>query len=110
MAHVELHRHPEISDATVYVVTEDGSFVGTAASFPSGSDREVVVWIADHARGRGAGTEALRLVLSLEPERPLYTRATAGDAASLAIIERAGFTPTEDHAQSARYVLLPVLE
>lgn len=108
MGHVELHRQPESADATVYVVTEDGSFVGTAASFSSGSDREIVLWLADHARGRGVGSTALGVLLSHEAERPLYTRPPVGDAAAIALLERAGFGAIPD--DPARYVLLPVLE
>lgn len=75
-----------------FVVTEHGGFAGTAAAFTVDGDREVTYWIARHAWGRGVATEALRLLISREPMRPLYARVAAHNAASIAVLERSGFT------------------
>lgn len=79
-------------DVLTLVVTEDGGFAGTAAAFTVDGDREVSFWIARHARGRGVATEALRLLVSREPTRPLFARAAAHNAASIAVLEHNGFT------------------
>ncbi|MFB7891916.1 GNAT family N-acetyltransferase [Microbacterium sp. NPDC056044] len=75
-----------------FVVTENGGFAGTAASFTVDGDREVTYWIARHAWGRGVATQALRLLVSREPIRPLFARAAAHNAASIAVLTKVGFT------------------
>ena len=74
----------------LYVVTENGGFAGTAALFSVDGDREVTYWIARHAWGRGVATEALRLLVSREPERPLFARVAAHNAASIAVLDQGG--------------------
>lgn len=74
------------------VVTENGGFAGTAASFDVAGGREVSFWIARQAWGRGVASEALRLLVSREPVRPLYARAAAHNTGSIAVLERNGFT------------------
>lgn len=80
---------PEVA---TYVVTENGGFAGTAALFSADGDREVTYWIARHAWGRGVATEALRVLVSREPERPLFARVAAHNAASIAVLTKVGFT------------------
>jgi RimJ/RimL family protein N-acetyltransferase len=79
-------------DVDLFVVTERGGFAGTAALFTVDGEREVTCWIAHHAWGRGVATEALRLLTTREPIRPLFARAAVGDAAWIAVLERGGFT------------------
>lgn len=80
------------ADVAMYVVTENGGFAGTAAVFSADGDREVTYWIARHAWGRGVATEALRVLVSREPERPLFARVAAHNAASIAVLAKVGFT------------------
>lgn len=79
-------------DVGCYIVTENGGFAGTAAAFTVDGDREVSFWLARHAWGRGIGTEALRLLVSREAERPLYARAAVHNLASIAVLTKCGFT------------------
>lgn len=79
-------------DVLSFVVTENGGFAGTAASFTIDGDREVTYWIARHAWGRGVATAALRLLISREPIRPLFARAAAHNAGSIAALTKVGFT------------------
>lgn len=79
-------------DVAYFVVTEDGGFAGTAAAFTVGEDREVTYWIARHAWGRGVATEALHQLVTHEAVRPLFARTAAGNAASIAVLRKAGFT------------------
>jgi RimJ/RimL family protein N-acetyltransferase len=108
---------PEVS---MFVVTENGGFAGTAAVFTVEDDREVTYWIARHAWGRGVATEALRILVSREPERPLFARVATHNAASLAVLTKLGFTEVSrdiDFAPGAGreveeivMVLVPTLE
>lgn len=79
-------------DASYLVVTERGGFAGTAAVFTIDGDREVSYWIARHAWGRGVATEALRLLVSREPIRPLFARVATHNTRSIAVLEKCGFT------------------
>jgi len=79
--------------ASLHVVTEDGGFAGTAGTFSTTEgDRELTYWIARHAWGRGVATAVVELLIANEPERPLFARVAAHNAASLAALQRAGFT------------------
>ena len=84
-------RQRSSDDVRFFVVTENGGFAGTAGAFTVDGDREVTYWIARHAWGRGVASEALRLLVSREPTRPLFARAAAHNAASIAVLERNGF-------------------
>ena len=75
-----ISRERSSPDVELFVVTERGGFAGTAALFTVDGDREVTCWIAHHAWGRGVATEALRLLTTREPIRPLFARAAVGDA------------------------------
>lgn len=85
-------RQRAADDVLTLVVTENGGFAGTAAAFTVDGDREVSFWIARHAWGRGVATAALRLLISREPVRPLFARAAAHNAGSIAVLKKAGFT------------------
>lgn len=85
-------RERAAADVSMYVVTEDGGFAGTAAVFTVEGDREVTYWIARHAWGRGVATDALRVLVSREPERPLFARVATDNAASRAVLTKVGFT------------------
>jgi len=105
---------------TLFVVTENGGFAGTAGAFTTDGDREVTYWITRHARGRGVATEALRLLVSREPTRPLFARVASHNARSIAVLERAGFTEVSRmmsfapgvgrEVEERVYSLLPALE
>ena len=82
-------------DVSMWVVTENGGFAGTAALFTVDGDREVTYWIAPHASGRGVATQALRLLVAREPERPLFARCAGHNLASLAVLNKVGFTEVE---------------
>lgn len=85
-------RQRAAADVAYFVVTENGGFAGTAAVFTVDGDRELSFWLARHAWGRGVATEAVRHVISREPERPLFARAAAHNAASIAVLTKVGFT------------------
>jgi len=109
------------ADGVLYlVVTENGGFAGSIASFTIDGDREVTYWLARHAWGRGIATEAVRLLISREPERPLFARAAAHNIGSIAVLEKNGFTEVSrntDYApglgreiEEVVFTLLPALD
>ena len=87
-----IERQRAMADVLSFVVTENGGFAGTAASFTVDGDREVTYWIARHAWGRGVATAAVRHLISREPIRPLFARVAAHNAASIAVLTKVGFT------------------
>ncbi|HEX4789335.1 MAG TPA: GNAT family N-acetyltransferase [Actinospica sp.] len=74
-------------------VTRDGELVGTVASFVIAGETEVTYWIDRTAWGQGIASKALELLVGLQPARPLYARAASDNAASLRVLEKAGFIP-----------------
>ncbi|SIT85502.1 Protein N-acetyltransferase, RimJ/RimL family [Microbacterium sp. RU33B] len=107
-------------DVAYFVVTERGGFAGTIAAFTIDGDREVSYWIARHAWGRGVATEALRLLVSREAERPLFARVATHNVRSIAVLEKNGFTEVSRDVDFAPglgrdteeivYALLPALD
>ncbi|OIJ86619.1 GNAT family N-acetyltransferase [Streptomyces colonosanans] len=82
------------SDITARTVLADGAVVGNAAVYGEPGEREVTYWIDRACWGRGIATTALRILLEQVPERPLYARAAADNAASRRVLEKCGFEET----------------
>ncbi|MFP3990472.1 GNAT family N-acetyltransferase [Streptomyces sp. E11-3] len=82
------------SDDVVRTVLADGDVVGSAAVYGAPGEREVTYWIDRPYWGRGLATATLRALLDLVPERPLYARAAADNAASIRVLEKCGFVVT----------------
>ncbi|MER5180594.1 GNAT family N-acetyltransferase [Streptomyces sp. NPDC002896] len=82
------------SSDVVRTVLADGDVVGSAAVYGEPGEREVTYWIDRAYWGRGIATAALRELLALVPERPLYARAAADNAGSRRVLEKCGFGVT----------------
>ena len=72
-------------------VTLDGALVGTTSSFVVDGDTEITYWIDRSVWGRGVAGRALAALFDLVPDRPLHARAAGDNAASLRVLQRAGF-------------------
>ncbi|MEU6095686.1 GNAT family N-acetyltransferase [Streptomyces sp. NPDC047079] len=81
-------------DVDVRTVLADGDVVGHAAVYGEPGEREVTYWIDRAHWGRGIATAALRMLLEQVPERPLYARAAADNAASGRVLRKCGFEET----------------
>ncbi|GAA1921372.1 GNAT family N-acetyltransferase [Microbacterium aoyamense] len=113
-------RNRAAGDVLYLIVTDNGGFAGSIAAFTLDGDREVSYWLARHAWGRGIATEALRLLISREPERPLFARVAAHNTGSIAVLEKNGFTEVSRDVAFAPglgrdteeivYALLPALD
>ncbi|MFG2355635.1 GNAT family N-acetyltransferase [Streptomyces sp. NPDC048521] len=79
------------SSDVLRTVLADGVVAGNAAVYGVAGEREVTYWIDRAYWGRGVATAALRALLAEVPERPLYARAAADNAASLRVLGKCGF-------------------
>ena len=112
-------RNRALQGVLQFVVTENGRFVGTAATFNVETDREVSYWIAHYAWGRGVATAAMQLLISLDPVRPLHARVAVHNGASRAVLEKCGFTEVSRGSgfasgvgrdvEEIQYVLMPAI-
>jgi RimJ/RimL family protein N-acetyltransferase len=81
---------PEIRHSAI---TSDDRLVGTIASFVSEGATEVTYWIDRSFWGQGIATRALGLLLEELSVRPIRARAASDNAASLRVLQKAGFQP-----------------
>lgn len=90
------------ADRRLYVILAEGRECGSARLDLAGGEAEVSIHLAPGYRGRGVGRAALeRLAETAFGELGvgrLVARVKAGNAASLAAFERAGFTRVVDGA------------
>ncbi len=89
------HWHRILHDGTVInkTVVWDGKVAGNIGRF---LDREfgkpeVTYWIGREYWGRGIATEALRVFLEENAERPVFARAADDNRASIRVMEKCGF-------------------
>jgi RimJ/RimL family protein N-acetyltransferase len=88
-----VHRSRVRADPSVVerVIEADGTIAGTIASFRIDDRTEVTYWIDRALWGRGIASAALQSLLSITTERPVFARAATDNAASLRVLEKAGF-------------------
>jgi RimJ/RimL family protein N-acetyltransferase len=79
-------------DVTMRAVTRDGRLLGSIASFVDAGRTEVTYWIDRSVWGQGLASQALALLLQTVATRPVYARAASDNAASLRVLQNAGFT------------------
>ncbi|MFC4108176.1 GNAT family N-acetyltransferase [Micromonospora zhanjiangensis] len=87
----QLARIRSSPEVTHRAVTLDGRLVGSVGCFVVEGDTEVTYWIDRAFWGRGIAGRALALLLESVPARPVFARAASDNAASLAVLRRAGF-------------------
>lgn len=73
------------------VITLDGVFAGTIASFVLEGETEVTYWVERSMWGRGVAFRALQLLLAEVTIRPIHARVAADNTGSLRVLEKAGF-------------------
>jgi RimJ/RimL family protein N-acetyltransferase len=93
----------ESPDVTLRAVTWNGDLVGSISSFVSEGQTEVTYWIDRPAWGRGIASRALAMFLEVARERPLYARAASDNAASLRVLQKAGFRAIDTEVSSHRH-------
>jgi RimJ/RimL family protein N-acetyltransferase len=77
---------------------------GSIASFVIEGDTEITYWIDRSVWGQGLASAALTLFLREQRIRPLHARAAGDNAASIRVLQKAGFriTGTEISYANAR--------
>ncbi|MFD7440196.1 GNAT family N-acetyltransferase [Streptomyces sp. NPDC059909] len=93
-ARFDAHWARILTNEVVRTVLADSEVVGSACVYGEPGDLQVTYWIDRAHWGRGVATEALRALLALVPERPLYARVAADNAGSLRVLAKCGFTVT----------------
>ena len=79
-------------------IVADGELAGSLGVFPDVGKRAVGYWIGREFWGRGIATDALRLFLARDAERPLHAWVKDTNAASIRVLEKCGFRPADDAA------------
>jgi RimJ/RimL family protein N-acetyltransferase len=79
------------TSVTHLVIDVDGAVAGTIGSFRIDDQREVTYWVDRAHWGKGIASAALQILLAETAERPVYGRAASDNAASLRVLEKAGF-------------------
>lgn len=97
-------------DNTNLAIEQNGTLVGMIASFTVEGKRELTYWIDPERWGRGVATEAVRALLLLENQRPLFARAAAHNVGSNTVLLRNGFVKTGEDTGWAAGVGAEVLE
>lgn len=89
----DAHHHRVRADPAVRhrAIERDGVLVGTVAAFTVEGEREVTYWVDPAHWGEGIATDALRLLLAEEPERPVFGRVAVHNTGSRRVLERCGF-------------------
>ncbi len=77
--------------SVVRTIVADGAVAGSILAFDYGGQRLVGYWLGREFWGRGVASEALRQMLGLVSERPLYARVAKDNAASQRVLEKCGF-------------------
>jgi RimJ/RimL family protein N-acetyltransferase len=92
-AHFDAHLARVRTDPRIThrAITCDGRLAGSIASFVVDGDTEVTYWIDRPLWGRGVGSAALALLLTVVPVRPLHARVASDNAGSRRVLEKAGF-------------------
>ncbi|GAA2925023.1 GNAT family N-acetyltransferase [Streptomyces enissocaesilis] len=93
-ARFDAHWKRNIAEYVVRTVLADGEVAGSVCVYGEPGDLQVTYWIDRAHWGRGVATAALRALLELVPERPLFARAAADNTGSLRVLEKCGFTVT----------------
>jgi RimJ/RimL family protein N-acetyltransferase len=91
-------------------IEDDGSLVGTIASFTVEGRREISYWIDPTRWGQGLASAALDAFLSVEPTRPLFARVAEHNVASAKVLARVGFVEIDHETSYAAGVARDVIE
>jgi RimJ/RimL family protein N-acetyltransferase len=84
-----------------------GATAGNLVAWWQSDRRYIGYWLGREYWGRGAGTEALSHFLKQESTRPLWADTDIGNAASIRLLKRCGFSEVETiKEENLEYVLL----
>jgi len=102
-----IRRDPEV---TIRTVVADGDVAGNVLAFVQSGKPVVGYWIGREHWGRGIATRSLAAFLREVTPRPLYATVAPGNAASVRVLEKCGFTLAGEVEEAGERVLELVLE
>ncbi len=79
------------SNVVARTIECDGNVAGSISSFPLDGRPSVGYWLGERYWGRGIASTALGLLLDEVEARPLWARVATTNAASVRVLEKAGF-------------------
>lgn len=85
---------PSTVNLTVMLENNVAGSVGSYLSMPN-HERQVTYWIGREHWGKGIATQAVRLLLDLVKERPIFASCAADNVGSLRVLEKCGFRVTD---------------
>ncbi|MDP9296557.1 MAG: GNAT family N-acetyltransferase [Actinomycetota bacterium] len=83
------------------VIELDGDVVGDVVSWLDSGHRDVGYWIGKEYWGQGVATKALAQFLAHVEERSLYAHVAAHNRGSIRVLEKCGFTASDDDVESS---------
>ncbi len=85
----KLLMEPTVNMQTIVV---DGIVVGTVSKFEMHGNAELTYWIERSRWGQGIASKALKLLLEIEPMRPIYGAVAFDNIGSQKVLEHCGFS------------------
>jgi RimJ/RimL family protein N-acetyltransferase len=82
-------------------VVADGQVAGNIVSWDQAGRQEIGYWIGREFWGKGIATRALGAFLSEVTTRPLYAYVAAHNVASIRVLEKCGFTISNEEPESS---------
>jgi RimJ/RimL family protein N-acetyltransferase len=86
---------------TTKTILFDGRVAGNVVSWRQSGEREVGYWIGKEYWGKGIATRALSEFLSHVTARPLYAHVAKHNIASIRVLEKCGFTISDEDKVSS---------
>lgn len=72
-------------------IAAEGQVAGHIACYPDGEKLEVTYWLGREFWGRGLATQALKRILHLTVDRPIFARAATDNVGSIRVLQKCGF-------------------
>jgi RimJ/RimL family protein N-acetyltransferase len=72
-------------------IVAEGGVAGYISGYPDGEHLEVTYWLGREFWGRGLATQALKRMLHLVVDRPIFARAASDNIGSIRVLEKCGF-------------------
>jgi RimJ/RimL family protein N-acetyltransferase len=82
-------------------VVVDGRVAGNVGSWEQSGKREIGYWIGREFWGRGVATKAVSAFLGHERTRPLYAHVAEHNVASIRVLQKCGFAPSDEAVASS---------
>lgn len=72
-------------------IVAERQVAGHIACYPDGEKLEVTYWLGREFWGRGLATQALKRMLHLVVDRPIFARAATDNVGSIRVLQKCGF-------------------